>query len=300
MAASATGSSGRAFPLMESSMVSETKSSRGAEPAAGARTVTSRDGTRIACETQGRGPALILVDGALCSRAMGPMPPLGKLLAARFTVWTYDRRGRGASGNTLPYAVEREVEDLGALIAAAGGSAFVYGISSGAALALEAAARGLPIARLALFEAPFIVDDSRAPVPADIVERMEALLAEDRRGDVVRLFMKAVGVPAFFIALMRLMPAWGKLKAVAHTVPYDLTILRGNQSGRPLPAARWSGARMPTLVMDGGKSPAWMRHAQRALAAALPGSQLRTLPGQTHMARPAALEPALREFFGGA
>jgi pimeloyl-ACP methyl ester carboxylesterase len=259
--------------------------------------VRSRDGTRIAYETHGSGPAVILVDGALCSRVFGPLPTFAPLLAQHFTVYLYDRRGRGQSGDTPPYAVEREIEDLQALIAAAGGSACVCGVSSGAALALEAAARGAPIRKLALYEAPFIVDDSRKPVPRDIVPRLKQMLAEGRRGDVVRTFMRLVGVPGFFVALMRFMPMWSKLEAVAHTVPYDLTILDGNQIGRPLPTERWAAARMPTLVLGGGKSPAWMQHGVRALADALPAAQLRMLPGQTHMVRPSALVPQLVEFF---
>jgi pimeloyl-ACP methyl ester carboxylesterase len=261
--------------------------------------VLSKDGTPIAFETRGKGPAIILVDGALCYRASGPSGPLAALLAAQFTVFTYDRRGRGDSGNTAPYAMEREVEDIEALVREAGGSAFVYGISSGAALALEAANRGLAITKLALYEAPFIVDDSRAPIPTDFLAQLNELLSEDRRGDTVRLFMKLVGVPAIFIAIMRFMPPWSKLKAVAHTVPYDITIVQDNQRGKPLPANRWASVTAPTLVVDGGKSPAWMRHGMQALAAVLPNAKLRTLEGQTHMVSPKALAPVLAEFFAG-
>src|SRR5882762_5064638 len=157
--------------------------------------VLSKDGTPIAFDQTGNGPAVILVDGALCYRASGPSGSLAALLAQHFTVFTYDRRGRGDSGNTAPYAVEREVEDIEALIQEAGGSAFVYGISSGAALALEAANRGLAIRKLALYEAPFIVDDSRTPIPDDFLARLNGLIAADRRADAVRMFMGLVGVP---------------------------------------------------------------------------------------------------------
>src|SRR5271165_875630 len=149
--------------------------------------VTSKDGTPIAFDKIGQGPALILVDGALCYRASGPNGPLAAMLAPHFTVYTYDRRGRGDSGNTLPYAVEREVEDIDALIQEAGGSAFVYGISSGAALALEAANRGLAVKKLALYEAPFVVDSSRSPLPDDLVAQANRLIAANRRGDAVKL-----------------------------------------------------------------------------------------------------------------
>ncbi len=261
------------------------------------KSVVSKDGTPIAFDRVGSGSPIILVDGALCYRASGPSGPLAALLAPNFTVFTYDRRGRGESGNTTPYAIEREIEDIEALVEEAGGSACMYGISSGAALAIEAANRGLPIEKLALYEAPFIVDDTRTPIPADFLQRLNGLISADRRGDAVKLFMKLVGVPSIFIALMRFMPAWAKLKAVAHTLPYDITIVQDNQVGKPLPATRWGSVTAPTLVMDGGKSPAWIRHAMQALAAILPNAKLRTLEGQTHMVSPKPLAPVLTEFF---
>jgi pimeloyl-ACP methyl ester carboxylesterase len=259
--------------------------------------VRSQDGTSIAFDRSGDGPPVILVDGALCYRASGPMGPLAALLAPHFTVFTYDRRGRGDSSDTAPYTPEREMEDIDALIKEAGGSAFVYGISSGAALALEAANHGLAITKLALYEAPFMVDASRPPVPDDVVERFNELIASDRRGDAVRMFMKLVGVPTVFVALMRIMPAWSKLTAVAHTLPYDMTIMKNYQRGKPLPAGRWASVKAPTLVMDGGKSPAWMRNGMRALGDVLPNAQRRTLEGQTHMIKAEPLAPVLTEFF---
>ena len=262
--------------------------------------VTSKDGTKIAFDRSGEGPPVILVGGAFNTRSFGPNGGLAALLAERFTVINYDRRGRGDSGDTAPYSVEREIEDIEALIGAAGGSAHVFGISSGAALAVEAANHGLGMEKLALYEAPFVVDDSRPPVPNDYLERLEGLVASGRRGDTVRLFMReGVGLPAVFVALMRLMPAWSKLKAVAHTVVYDAAIVDEYQKGRPLPAGRWASVTVPTLVAVGGKSPAWMRHAMRALADVLPNARHRTLAGQTHIVKPGALAPALVEFFGG-
>ena len=259
----------------------------------------SKDGTAIAFDQSGKGPPIILVDGALCYRAFGPSAAVAGLLAPHFTVFTYDRRGRGDSSDTAPYAVEREVEDIEALIKEAGGSAFVFGVSSGAALALEAASRLPGIPKVALYEAPFIVDDSRPPIPEGYLAQLNGLVSADRRGDAVRLFMKLVGVPAIFIAMMRLMPPWSKLKAVAHTLPYDITIVQDNQRGKPLPAGRWASITAPTLVVDGGKSPTWMRHGMRALADVLPHAKMRTLPGQTHMVKPKVLAPVLVEFFAG-
>jgi pimeloyl-ACP methyl ester carboxylesterase len=262
-------------------------------------TVRSKDGTPIAFDRSGKGPAVILVDGALCYRASGPSGPLAALLADRFTVFTYDRRGRGDSGDTKPYAVDREIEDLDALIREAGGSVFVYGVSSGAALALEAANRGVPIRKLALYESPCIVDDTHPPLPPDFLSRLHGLVAADRRSDAVKLFLRHVGVPAIGMLMMPLMPAWKKLKAVAHTLPYDITIVQDNQRGKPFPKDRWAGARMPALAMDGSKSPIWMRNGMRALTGVLPNATFRTLDGQDHMVKAPAIAPMLTEFFAG-
>lgn len=257
----------------------------------------SADGTRIAYELAGEGPPVILVDGALCYRANGPCRPLAARLASDFTVLCYDRRGRADSGDTPPYAVEREVEDLEALIGAAGGSACVYGTSSGAALALDAAASLDRVRKVAVFEAPFVVDDTHLPWPDDFVATMDALIAADRRGEAVRTFLRLVGTPGFAIAVMPLMPVWSRLKAVAHTLSYDFRVLGDTGAGKPLPAQRWDPVGAPVLVMDGGKSPTWMRNAMRHLAEVLPDAEYRTLPGQTHLLKPDAVAPVLREFF---
>jgi pimeloyl-ACP methyl ester carboxylesterase len=259
--------------------------------------VFSKDGTAIAFDRIGNGPPVILIDGALCYRGMGQSGQLAGLLAQHFTVFTYDRRGRGRSGDTAPYAVEREVEDIATLLSEAGGAAFVCGMSSGAVLALEAANHLSGIKKLALYEAPFIVDNTR-PKTEDDWDRISAAVVADRRSDAVKLFLKSVGVPGFVRALMPLMiPVWSKLKAVAHTLPYDGAIVRDNQRGKPLPASRWASVTIPALVMDGGNSPAWMLHANRSLASVLPNAQYRTLKGQTHMLKPKAHAPMLVEFF---
>jgi pimeloyl-ACP methyl ester carboxylesterase len=229
---------------------------------------------------------------------MGQSGQLAKVLAPHFTVITYDRRGRGESGDTAPYAVEREVEDIAALLSQAGGSAFLWGMSSGAVLALEAASRLSGIKRLALYEAPFIVNDSRSTTE-DQWDRIGEAVAAGRRGAAVAVFLQAVGVPSFFIALMRLSPAWRKLKAIAHTIPYDGILVRDNQRGRPLPAERWASVTVPTLVTDGGRSPRWIRHGNQALARVLPNARYRTLDGQTHMLKPKAHAPTLVEFLKG-
>jgi pimeloyl-ACP methyl ester carboxylesterase len=260
--------------------------------------VVSKDGTKIAFSRVGQGDPVILVDGALCYRASGPSRPLAEKLAERFTVITYDRRGRGESGDRAPYAVEREVEDIEALLAEVGGSAYVYGISSGGALALEAAARLPGVKKLAVYEVPFVVDDTRAPFPSDYGAHLSQLIAADRRGEAVKYFLtKAVGMPGFLITLMKPLPMWSKSKAVAHTLPYDAAALGPETvAGKPLPTERWSGITAPTLVAGGGKSPEWMRNSVKALARVL-GTQQRTLEKQNHMVKPQVLAPVLAEFF---
>jgi len=261
--------------------------------------VTSKDGTTIAYSKLGDGPPLVLIDGALCSRENGPNGALAALLKQHFTVYTYDRRGRGESGNRASdYDTERELEDIEALIDEAGGSVFVYGISSGAALALEAANRLPGIMKLALFEAPFVTDDSRQPVPQDYEERMEELIRSGRRSAAIKLFMRrGVGLPAPMVALMPLMPAWSKLKAVAHTLPYDTRWTIEHQQGKKDSLYRWSNVQVSTLVVDGGKSPAWMRNAMLALTEALPNAKSHTLPGQTHIVKASVLAPVLVDHY---
>lgn len=260
--------------------------------------VKSNDGTLITYEKIGSGAPLVLVDGALCSRRNGPNGPLAALLRQHFTVYTYDRRGRGESGDTAPYHIDREIEDLAAIIGEAGGSACVYGISSGAALALEAASHLDSIKKLALYEAPFVTDSSRMPVSDDYFEQLRQLVASGRRGAAVKLFMrKGVGVPAPFVAIMPLMPAWTKLKAVAHTLPYDTLLTIDHQNGQAETLSRWSGVSVPTLVAVGGKSPKWMQSSMRSLANVLPHAKLQTLEGQTHIIKPAVLAPVLHNYF---
>jgi len=260
-------------------------------------TVQSKDGTTIAFDRSGAGPALVLVDGALCHRRFGPMRSMAKLLKPHFTVFTFDRRGRGESTNTTPYSVDREVEDIAALVQEAGGSAYVFGTSSGAALALEAAARLNSIKKLALYEAPFFFDEAHPPRPDDYLAKMTALIEVDRRADALKLFMRTVGTPAIFVNLMRFTPIWPKLKRVAHTLPYDLTILSDTRAGRPLSRERWASVTMPVLAAVGGKRPLWWQKAMRELSDVLPNAQHLMLPGQTHMVKASVLVPVLVNFF---
>jgi pimeloyl-ACP methyl ester carboxylesterase len=261
-------------------------------------TVTSKDGTPIAFERHGEGTPLILVDGATSYRAINPFGArLGDLLGASHTVYTYDRRGRGDSGDTAPYSVEREIEDLAALIAEAGGTAHVCGFSSGAVLALDAAAADLPITRLALYEPPFVVDDSRPAVPDDYLERLDAFLAEGRRGEALELFFTVpCGIPAEFVAGMKAAPIWPALEPIAPTLAYDGRIMADTMTGRPLPRDRWSSAAVPTLVMYGGATESWLESAARAVSDLIPQADVRDLPDQTHDVAAEALAPALAAF----
>ncbi|HLJ82519.1 MAG TPA: alpha/beta fold hydrolase [Ktedonobacterales bacterium] len=266
-------------------------------------TVTSKDGTTIAFDHVGAGPALILVDGALCYRTFGPMGPLAALLAPHFTVYTYDRRGRGESGDTPPFAVEREIEDIEALINEARGSAGVYGISSGAFLALEAASQ-LPakITKLAIYEPPASMDEAAIQRFKEYRTQLDGLIAAGRRGDAVALFMRFVGgglatddnpMPDEPGAQMRGTPVWPMFEAVAPTLAYDAAAM-GDSS---VPTGVAAAVAMSTLAMAGGASPAWMQRAAQAVAAAAPHAQSRILEGQTHEVAAEAIAPVLIEFF---
>lgn len=265
------------------------------------KTVTSKDGTTIAFDQVGEGTAVILVDGALCDRAGGPMGPVAALLAPHFSVITFDRRGRGDSGDTQPYAVEREIEDIDALVAEVGGPVYLYGISSGAVLALKATAHNPNITKLAIYEPPFIVDDTRPAIPDDYLTRLTEMIATGRRGDAIELFMvEAVSVPPEFVAPMRQQPMWPGMEALAPTLVYDSTFMKSSQLSKPLPSdliAEMAAIQVPALVMAGGASPEWMHNGVQSATNAIPGAGHRVLEGQTHAVEAAAIAPVLVEFF---
>jgi len=258
---------------------------------------TSKDGTRIAFERAGSGPVLVLVDGALCFREFGPGRALSAQLTDRFTVVLYDRRGRGESGDILPYAPQREFEDLAAVISAAGGNAFVMGQSSGAGIVYRAAAAGVAMRRLIGYEAPWVgVRTGKDGRPRDYLGDLRAMLAKGENGKAVGYFMvKMVGAPLFLPLVMRMMPAaWKTMQAVATTLPNDVEVM-GGQFQPPLDEL--AAIAVPSLVLCGGKSPAQMQAAQQTVAATIPGALHRVLPGQTHQVSPTALAPVLAEFF---
>ena len=260
------------------------------------KTVISKDGTPIAFDQSGQGPALILVAGALTIRARSS---LAARLAPHFSVFAYDRRGRGESGDTAPYAVKREVEDIDALITEAGGSAFLFGHSSGGALALEAALQlgDEKVKKLAIYEVPYNDDHEAKPTWRAYIQQLTELLAANRRGDAVARFMQESGMPAEQIEGMRHSPAWPSLEAIAPTLAYDHTAILGEDVSAPI--GRAAQVRVPTLVMNGSASYPFMYETARALSQAMPHAQLRTLEGQDHAPADNVLAPALEAFFLG-
>jgi hypothetical protein len=255
--------------------------------------VTSRDGTSIAFDRLGDGPPVVLVTGGSVDRTSNA--GLAAELATDVTVYNFDRRGRGDSGDTPPYEVARELEDIAAVIQAAGGSAHLYGTSSGAALAMEAAASGLPVIKLAMWEPPYSIG-GRPVLPDDTSSVYTELVESGRRGDAVEYFMlKVVGLPPEFAASARQAPWWAQQEALAHTLAYDAKVM-GDYT---IPAERAKAVPVPTIIIDGGASFGFMGATADALAGLIPDARRRTLEGQQHNVDPAVLAPALREFFAG-
>ena len=258
-------------------------------------TVTSADGTLIGYDRSGAGPAVLFVHGAMTDRTFPALAELAAALAPRLTVVNYDRRGRGGSGDTPPYAVTREIEDIEALIRAAGGSAMVFGGSSGAGLALRAAAVGLAVTRVAAWEPPYHVDSAAPPLPAGFQQLLAELIRAGRPGDAVARFMTdAAEIPAGQVEAMRAQPFWADMEALAPTLVYEAAVMG---PGNALPAALLGTITVPTLVLSGGSSPGWMASAARAVAAAVPGATHRMLDGQSHNPDPRVLAPVLLDFF---
>jgi pimeloyl-ACP methyl ester carboxylesterase len=258
--------------------------------------VTSSDGTPIAFERLGDGPPVIMVCGAMCDRAL--MRPTAEELAKQFTVFNYDRRGRGDSGDTVPYAVEREIEDIGALLVEAGGTAFVYSHSSGAGLVLHAAAHGLPISKMILHDPPYTPDgDEEARRSSrEYGENLKVILSEGRRGDAVELFMTMVGMPQEMVQGMRNTPRWAELEAIAPTLAYDSEVMGDIGRDGTIPVDQASRVTVPALVLTGGADYPWMIDVGRQVAETMPNGRHRVLEGQEHVVPPDVLVPVLVEF----
>jgi pimeloyl-ACP methyl ester carboxylesterase len=262
-------------------------------------TVTSKDGTKIAFDKVGSGPAVILVNGAMSYRAFDPtLAQVAELLGKDFTVYNYDRRGKGESSDTKPFIKQREIEDIQALVGDAGGVAMLFGISSGGAIALETAAVTPGVTKVFVYEVPFIVDDSRESLE-NYEEHTNKLVAEGKLDELVEYFMTTVaGVPAEFVSGMKQdQGMWDGMKAIAPTIPYDAAFVGEFMQGKPLPADHWATAKAPVLVADGGASPTWLHKAAEALTKVLPHASRQTLEGQTHMVKPDVLAPIIIKFF---
>ena len=262
-------------------------------------TVTSKDSTKIAFDKVGSGPAVILVNGAMSFRAADPtLGQVAELLSKDFTVYNFDRRGRGESGNTNPFTKVREIEDVQALIRDAGGKAMLFGISSGGAVALETAAVTPGVTKVVVYEVPFIVDDSREPLE-DYRGHTTKLVKEGKIDELVEYFLTNIaGMPAEFAAgIKQNQDMWNGMKAIAQTIPHDAAFMTEFMKGKPLPSGYWAKVKAPVLVADGGASPAWLHNAAEALARELPNASRETLPGQTHMVDPKVLAPVIIKFF---
>ncbi len=258
-------------------------------------TVTSADGTKIAVERAGGGPPVILAGGAFNARST--VAGLAAVLADGFTAVTYDRRGRGDSGDTASYAADREIDDLAAVISYAGTPAGLFGHSSGAVLALEAAAAGLGISKVAAYEPTYVIEGTRPRPGDDLAGRLQTLLDHGDRDGAVALFQaEVVGLPAEMISGMRGSPMWGWFTGLAHTLPCDLALCG---PGMQLPAGRFAAITVPVLAIGGGASPPWLPAAARAVAEAIPGGRYVTLDGQDHgvLQHPGALRDLLTSFF---
>jgi pimeloyl-ACP methyl ester carboxylesterase len=257
--------------------------------------VQSQDETRIAYDRLGRGPALIYINGALSHRRFAPIKADAEAFAAHFTVYWYDRRGRGESGDTPPYAVEREIEDIAALINVSGSPAYLYGHSSGATLALEAAlSLGTRVSRLALYEPPYSEDESARSEALEFTAQLRQLLADNQRSSALELWLQGTGMPQEIIAQMRESPEWSTLESLAPTLMYDATLT----ASLP-PVARLGNLSTPTLIMVGEQSYDFMANVAQTLCAAIPQARYHQLPGQGHTARPETVTPLLVEFFSG-
>ncbi|MHB1261224.1 MAG: alpha/beta fold hydrolase [Thermoplasmatota archaeon] len=255
--------------------------------------VTSKDGTRIAYDKLGQGPPLVIVNGALSVRTFVFARKTAKELAKSFTVYNYDRRGRGDSSDHAQYSVQKEVDDVTAVCKAAGGKPFVVGFSSGAALALEAAAAGVPMAGLYAYEPPYTRADPADKTDVDFRERLEAFRANGQRDEAVSYFMRTVGVPGFGVAIMKLLPMWKVMRGVAHTLPYDAAVMDGFR----VPTNRLAAIKVPTVVANGAKTAPALKMAAKAAADAIPKAKHRVVPKSNHGIKPKAIAPELLATF---
>ena len=261
-------------------------------------TVQSAHGTVIAYERTGVGQPLVIIGGAFNTRMSSA--GLAALLSDRFTVYRYDRRGRGDSGGTREaagYSIDWEADDLAAVLRATGGNPFIYGHSSGGALALESAARGIAMQKLAVYEAPYSGPGGPGGPggpTSDVAEQLRTLVADGRRDDATERFLGLMGMSTDAIGHARQSPYWSDMVAIAHTLPYDVTLSNGGE----VPVKLLGDVAVPTLAIAGGDSPAWAANAARAIAMYVPDATYVILPGQTHGVADEVIAPVLAEWFG--
>jgi pimeloyl-ACP methyl ester carboxylesterase len=255
--------------------------------------VTSKDGTKIAYDRLGQGPPLLIVNGAMSVRSFVFARKMAEELAKDYTVYNYDRRGRGESTDTAPYSVKKEIDDIAALAQAAGGKPFVVGFSSGAALALEAAAAGVPMAGLYAYEPPYVKAHAPDAIDPAYETKVKALVAADDRDGAVKLFMRTVGVPGFGVAIMRILPMWKVMRGVAHTLPYDARCMDGFE----VPASRLAKIKVPTVVGAGEKTTPALKSAAKAVSAAVPNARLDVVARSNHGVKPQAMRSVLAAAF---
>lgn len=259
------------------------------------KTVKSKDGTVLAYDVYGSGPPLIYITGASCFRSFMPVLQDAKAFAKEFTVYNYDRRGRGDSGNSLPWSVEREVEDIEALIDAAGGQACLYGHSSGAVLALEAALRlAGKVRKVVLYDAPYVHDQTEKAEFGRLGQRVSRLLQDGKNAGAMKAFLKGIGMPKAFVFFLPLFPGWRTMVAIAPTLEYDIALT----SDLP-PVQRANRNTVPTHILVGEKSPASLHSVADQLAQAIPNAKLTRMAGQDHMVGAKVLLPKLVDFLKG-
>jgi pimeloyl-ACP methyl ester carboxylesterase len=256
------------------------------------QTTKSRDGTTLAYDVYGNGPALIYVTGASCFRSFRPVLQDAKAFAREFTVYNYDRRGRGDSGDTPPYSIEREVEDIEAMIDAAGGKANLYGHSSGAVLALEAALR-MPgkVHKVVMYDPSYVHDEAEKATYNQLSQKVQRLLDSGKSSEAMRTFLKGIGMPSIFVWLLPLFPGWKTMVALAPTLTYDIALTKDLP-----PVDRATQVTVPTQIIVGEKSPAGLHDVANQLTKAVPGAKFEQLPGQNHMVSAKALLPVLSRF----
>jgi pimeloyl-ACP methyl ester carboxylesterase len=256
------------------------------------RTIRSKDGTTLAYDVYGNGPALIYITGARCFRSFIPVVRDAKTFAESFTVFNYDRRGRGDSTNSHPYAVEREVEDIAALIDAAGGRASLYGHSSGAVLALEAALRlSDRVNGVVMYDPPYVCDEREKADYDSLSNKVNALLEAGKNARAMRTFLKGIGMPPGFVSLLRFIPGWRTMKRLAPTLAYDIALTRDFP-----PVERASRVTVPVQIVVGDRSPSGMHEVARRLADAIPNATLHRLADQDHLVSASVLLPLLERF----